>query len=109
MQSPLQELETTYFTLQSQISVLSQACQTQEERDTVSAQYVQARQNYWACVNKAFHDDDPQVVTLTNQIDAANTQLSNAVQQLGDIADTISDITNVVTLGEQLASKVITV
>jgi hypothetical protein len=70
---------------------------------------VQARQNYWACVNHAFHDDDPQVLSLTNQIDAANQQLSDAVQQMEDITVTINDITNVVTLGVQLASKVITV
>jgi chromosome segregation ATPase len=109
MQSPLQELEATYFTLQSQINTLSQACQTQQQRDAISAQYVQARQNYWACVNQAFHDDDPQVVSLTTQIDAANQQLSNAVQQMGDITTTINDITNVVTLGAQLAAKVIAV
>ena len=109
MQSPLQELETTYFTLQSQINTLGPACQTQEQRDTLSTQYVKARQNYWACVNQVFHDDDPQVLSLTNQIDAANQQLSNAVQQMGDITNRINDITNVVTLGSQLVSKVITV
>jgi hypothetical protein len=109
MQDPLQQLETTYFTLQSQINPLSRACQTQEQRDALSGQYVIARQNYWACVNKAFHDDDPQVVSLTGQIGTANQELSKAVQQIGDIAKTITDITNVVTLGEQLASKVITI
>jgi uncharacterized protein involved in exopolysaccharide biosynthesis len=109
MQSPLQELEATYFTLQSQINTLSQSCQTQEQRDTLSAQYVKARQNYWACVNKAFHDDDPQVVSLTSQIDAANQQLSKDVQQMGDITKTINTIAGAVTLGGQLASKVITV
>jgi hypothetical protein len=109
MQTPLQELESTYFTLQSQIDMLSQACQTQQQRVTLGAQYVQARQNYWACVNKAFHDDDPQVVSLTNQIDAANKQLSTAVTQMGNIATVLNDITNVVTVGAQLAAKVITV
>jgi len=109
MQSPLQELEATYFTLQSQIDALNEDCQTQAQSNMLSAQYVQARQNYWACVNKAFHDDDPQVVSLTNQIDAANQQLSNAVGELGDITQTLNYITNVVTLGTQLASNVITV
>lgn len=109
MQSALQELETTYLTLQSQINMLSVACQTQEQRDALSTQYVQARNNYWACVNKAFHDDDPQVVNLTSQLNAANQELSKAVQQMGDITKTINDITNVVTQGAQLASKVITV
>ena len=109
MQSPLQELETTYFTLQSQIDMLSQGCLGQGQRDTLSAQYVQARQNYWACVNKAFHDDDPQVLSLTNQIEAANQQLATAVEQMDDITKTITDITNVVSLGAQLAAKVIAV
>jgi len=109
MQDQLEELQTTYFTLQSQIDNLSRACQTQAQSDALSAQFVQARQNYWACVNKAFHDNDPQVVNLTSQIDAANQQLSLAVTQLADITKTISVITDVVTVGTQLASKVITV
>jgi hypothetical protein len=108
MQNPLQELETTYFTLQSQINMLGAACQTQDQRNALSVQYVQARQNYWACINKAFHDDDPDVVTLTNQIDAANQQIKNATQQMGDIAKVIDSITNVVNLGTKLAAKVIT-
>lgn len=109
MQTPLQELETTYFTLQSQINMLGQACETQAQREAISAQYVRARQNYWTCVNKAFHDDDPQVGSLTSQIEAANQQLSNAVQQMDNITNTINDITKVVTLGTQLAAKVITI
>lgn len=109
MPDSLQELGNTFFALQSQINMLSQACQTQAQRDALSAQYEKAGQNYWTCVNKAFHDDDPQVVSLTSQIGIANQQLSKAVQQIGDIAKTITDITKVVTLGEQLASKVITI
>ncbi len=109
MQTQLEELEATYFTLQSQIDMLSAACQTQDQRDALGTQYVKARQNYWACVNKAFHDDDPQVAQLTDQIEAANKQISNATQQLGNIAKVINDITSVVTMGTQLASKVITV
>lgn len=109
MQTALQQLETTYFTLQAQIGLLSAACQTQQQKDALSTQYVQARQNYWSCVNKAFHDDDPQVVSLTNQMAAANQQLTKDVQQLGDIAKTINDIASVVTIGTQLAAKVIAV
>jgi hypothetical protein len=107
MQSALQAIESTYFTLQSQVDTLSEACQTQQQRDALSAQYVLARQNYWACVNKAFHDDDPQVMSLTSLIDSANQQISNDVQEMDDITKTLTDITNVVTTGAQLASKVI--
>ena len=68
MQSALQELETTYLTLQSQINMLSGPARRRQQRDALSTQYVQARNNYWACVNKAFHDDDPQVVNLTEPV-----------------------------------------
>jgi len=107
MQEALQQLEATYFTLQGQINMLSTACKTQEQRDALSTQYVKARANYWACVNKAFHDDDPQVASLTTKVGAANQELTQAVRQMGDIATTIKNITSVVTLGSQLAKMVI--
>jgi hypothetical protein len=109
MQSALAELETTYFTLQSQIGPLLAACQTQAQRDTLTTQYVAARSAYWSCVNKAFHDDDPAVIALTTQLDAANDQLKKAVQELGNIKTTIDNITQVVTIGASLAAKVIAV
>jgi hypothetical protein len=107
MQDALAELETTYFTLQSKIGALLDACQTQPQKDALTTQYVAARSAYWSCVNKAFHDDDPAVKALTTQLDAANTQLKTAVQQLGDIKTIIDIITQVVTVGAGLASKVI--
>jgi hypothetical protein len=107
MQSSLSELEETYITLQAKIGVLLAACQTQDQRDALSAQYVAARTAYWSCINKAFHDDDPTVVALTNQLDASNKQLQTYVTELGEINTTIANITQVVTIGAQLAAKVI--
>jgi hypothetical protein len=107
MQDALAELETTYFTLQSKIGMLLAACQTQVQRDALTTQYVAARSSYWSCVNKAFHDDDPAVKALTTQLDTANNQLKTAVQQLGDIKTVIDAITQVVTIGASLATKVI--
>jgi hypothetical protein len=107
MQSALQELETTYFTLQGQIGMLTAACTTDQQRSDLIAEYVAARSNYWNCVNKAFHDDDPQVVSLTAQLDSANTQLKTLVQQMGNISKVIDGITQAVTVGASLAAKVI--
>jgi hypothetical protein len=107
MQTALAELETTYFTLQSQIGMLLSACKTQEDRDALTAKYVAARSAYWSCVNKAFHDDDPDVIALTTQLDTANAQLKAAVQQLGEIKSVIDKITKAVTIGASLAAKVI--
>jgi hypothetical protein len=109
VQSSLSELETTYITLQAEIGALLAACQTQDQKDALTAQYVAARTAYWSCINKAFHDDDPTVVSLTNQLDASNKQLQTYVAELSDINTTIANITQVVTVGAQLAAKVIAV
>ena len=106
MQDALSALEQTYMNLQSQVSMLSMNCNA-DQKNTLITQLVAARSAYWSCVNKAFHDDDPQVISLTNQLNAANQQLSNAVQQMGDITATISQITQAVSLASGLASMVI--
>jgi len=107
MQDALAQLETTYLTMQQNIGMVLAGCQTQGDRDTVTSKFVAARQNYWSCVNKAFHDDDPEVITLTTQLTTANTALKTAVTQLDDIKKTIDTITQAVTVGASLAAKVI--
>ena len=67
MQDPMAVLEQNYITIQDQVNMLSLSC-NQAERDTLNAQLVAARSAYWSCVNKAFHDDDPQVAALTAQL-----------------------------------------
>ena len=109
MQDALTQLETTYVTMQQQIGMLLAACQAQQDRDTITSQYVEARQNYWSCVNKAFHDDDPEVISLTTQLTTVNTALQTAVTQLDDIKKTIDTITQAVSVGASLAAKVIAV
>ena len=107
MQTPLEELEKSYISLQSQINMISMACTDQSQRDQISAQYILARQNYWNCVNKAFHDDDPQVETLTRQLAEANQKLTATLAKLDDLAKVLDVMTEVAAVGGQLAAKVI--
>jgi hypothetical protein len=107
MGDALNALETTYFTLQTNLNPTLAACPDQDTKDQVMAQYVAARQNYWSCINHAFHDDDPALQALVVQVDAANTSLTTIADHLGDITTVIDDITKVVTIGEQIAAKVI--
>jgi len=106
MQDALAALEQNYMTLNQQLAMLGLNC-TPDQKTALMNQVVAARSAYWSCVNKAFHDDDPQVVSLTSQLNAANQQLSNAVQQMGDIAGTLTQITQAVTLASSLAALVI--
>jgi len=106
MQDPLAALEQNYMNLNQQLAMLSLNC-TPDQKNSLISQVVAARTAYWSCVNKAFHDDDPQVVNLTSQLNAANQQLSNAVQQMGDITATLNQIDEAVTLASSLAALVI--
>ena len=106
MQDALAALEQTYMTLQSQVSMLSAACDPQQH-DTLITQLVAARSAYWSCVNKAFHDDDPQVISLTSQLNVANQQLSNAITQMGDMNTLLTQITQAVATASKLAALVI--
>ncbi|MDR3751287.1 MAG: hypothetical protein P4K94_07340 [Terracidiphilus sp.] len=106
MQDALAALEKNYMNLNQQLNMLSVNC-TADQKSALMNQVVAARTAYWSCVNKAFHDDDPQVVSLTSQLNAANKQLSNAVQQMGDITATLNQITQAVTIATGLAALVI--
>jgi ABC-type phosphate/phosphonate transport system ATPase subunit len=106
MQDALAALEQNYMNLNQQLAMLSVNC-TPDQKTALISQVVAARTAYWSCVNKAFHDDDPQVVSLTNQLNAANQQLTNAVLQMGDITTTLNLITRAVTVASSLAALVI--
>ncbi|MGH9598670.1 MAG: hypothetical protein ACRD27_02300 [Terracidiphilus sp.] len=106
MQAALAALEQIYMNLHQQLAMLSTNC-TPDQRSQLIAQVVAARTAYWSCVNKAFHDDDPQVVSLTSQLNAADQQLTNAVQQMGDMAATLNAVTQAVSLASSLAALVI--
>ena len=107
MGDALSALEDFYFSLRDQVSMLSVATTPQEQRDTLNSQVVAARTAYWACVNKMFHDDDPQVISLTSQLKTATDQVKAAVKQMGSISKVIDDITEGVTIATQLAGLVV--
>lgn len=106
MQDPMAALERNYITIQDQVNTLSLDCD-QTERDALNAQLVAARSAYWSCVNKAFHDDDPLVVALTAQLKQQTQAIEDAVQDLGDIAEVLEQITTAVNTAAKLASMVI--
>lgn len=109
MQDALSALEASYITLQAQIADLSAACQNPDQTSALMSKYVAARTNYWSCVNKAFHDDDPAVASLVTQLNAANMDLKTAVEQMGDMKKVLDSITQAITLGSSLAAKVISI
>jgi hypothetical protein len=108
MGDALTVVESIYFTFQDNLTELLAACPDQATRDAVLTKYVAARQNYWQCINRVFHDDDPVVRDLVVQAKAACVDLKTIDDHLGDIAKVIDIVTKAVTIGSQIAAKVIT-
>jgi hypothetical protein len=108
MGDALAAVESLYFTFQDNLNDALAACPDQASRDAVMTKYVAARQNYWQCINKGFHDDDPVVRDLVVQAKAACEDLKTIGDHLGDIAKVINIVTKAVTIGSQIAAKVIT-
>jgi uncharacterized membrane protein YccC len=109
MGDALETLQDIYFAMETNLDMMLAACQSQADRDQVMSEYVAARQNYWNCINKAFHDDDPAVQALVAQGKNCATTITNINAQLGNIATVINDLTQAVTIGAQIAAKVIAV
>jgi|HubBroStandDraft_6_1064221.scaffolds.fasta_scaffold397240_2 hypothetical protein len=108
MGDALTVVESIYFTFQDNLDEVLAACPDQATRDAVLTKYVAARQNYWQCINRVFHDDDPAVRDLVVQAKAACADLETIDAHLGDIAKVIDIVTKAVTIGSQIAAKVIT-
>ena len=101
----LQSLEDQYMLLTQQLPTTLEACTTQAQRDQVTAQYVDSRRNYWNSIQKAFHDDDPAILSLVQEMHDEQKKIKETAKQLNNIAQVINIITDAVTVGIALAAK----
>ena len=106
MGDSLKALEDQYMLLSQNLSMILAACPTQTERDQVMTQYVTARRNYWNSIQKVFHDDDPKVVVLVQEMQTEQKKIQDATNHLNNIAKVIDIITDAVNVGSTLASIV---
>lgn len=107
MGGALGAVETLYFSLQTRLADMLDAARTDADRDTIKSQYVLARQNYWQCVNKTFHEDDPALQALVTQAKTVADEVTHIDNQLNDITKVIAVVKQAVSIGSQIASKVI--
>ena len=107
MNAALAAVEAIYTEAQKNLSMLLMACGTDEQHDTVIAEYVQARKDYIQCLNASFHENDPALIALESQAQQSAQQLSKIQAQLGNIAKAIDVLTTAVTYGSKIAAKVI--
>lgn len=105
MPNVLDDVQTTYLSLDSQYSVLLAGCKNQAERDALGAQYATAQQNYQTALNKMLSDDDPVVAALDKQLRDANLLVVRATLELGNLSAVIDNIATAVALGSTLVKK----
>jgi hypothetical protein len=103
----VQALENLYFLLRSSLSTLQAQGATPDQLDQLRTQIVLARTNYWTAINNIFHDDDPEVRTLTSQLNAEQLTLAATIKNLNDVAKVIDAITKAVDIGSELVAKAV--
>ncbi len=100
----LSSLEDQYIFLTNNLDTYLGSCTKDSDRDTITSNYVNSRRNYWNCIDKGFHDDDPKVIAAVQQVKTAQQNLEKSLSNLNDIASVIKVITEAVKIGGQLAA-----
>jgi hypothetical protein len=100
----LSSLQDQYIFLTNNLDTYLGSCKKDADKDAITTNYVSSRRNYWNCIDKGFHDDDPKVIAAVQQVKTAQQNLKNSLSQLNDIASVIKVITEAVKIGSQLAA-----
>ncbi len=97
-------LQEQYFYLDRNFNRLFAAATTDELRDTLRTDYVQARDNYWKARGQRFNEDDPMVQDLQQKVGAAQQRIEKAGKRLENVAGFLDLVTEAVNLGSRLVS-----
>lgn len=100
----LAALQEQYFYLDRNFNRLFAATATDEQRDTLRNDYVQARENYWKARSQVFNEDDPMVGDLRDKVTAAQRKIEKAGERIADVGALLDTITGAVNFGARLVS-----
>ncbi|MGI4854928.1 MAG: hypothetical protein ACRYF4_12895 [Janthinobacterium lividum] len=106
MSPALEAVEAIYFNAQARLNDMLAACHSEEERIAIRTQYVLTRHNYFVCINKTFHDDDPALQADVALANAVALELKAIDAQLGDITKVINTMTTAVAYGAKIVTKI---
>lgn len=107
MNTSVEALENLYFLLRGSLTTLQAQGATPDQLNQLRTLIVQARTNYWTAINSIFHSDDPQVSSLTTQLNTAQLSLDATIKNLNDVAKVLDAITQAVNIGSQLVTKAV--
>jgi hypothetical protein len=100
----LSDISSVYTVYQTSFGQIYGACTTDQQRTTVLSQYTAARDTYWAAVAKTLSDNNPVVQAVDTQLQAANAQVAQALNNLTNIVGFISAAAGAI----QLAASLVT-
>lgn len=104
MSNSLVVIQGLYFRLESHFNEIFNACETEEQRDVIRHNYVNARDTWWAAQAQAFNDSDPIVIKLIEDTSAATERVDQMLANLQDIVATLQVIREAVGLASKLAT-----
>lgn len=107
MNDALAALEKQYFFLNDSLSDLIDKGATEDELNSMRAAVVQSRTNYWRCISRILHNDDPAVKELTTRLNLQEIELEHAVKTMSGVAQILNVVTEAVSIGSQLAALAI--
>ena len=109
MNTSLEALENQYILLRSSLDAFTAQGATPEQISQLRLQIVQSRTNYWKAIRSILHDDDPQIETLVEKLNAEQADLAKTLERFSDVAKVLNLVTKVVHIGSQIVSKAIAV
>uniref|UniRef100_A0A7V5CTJ5 Uncharacterized protein n=1 Tax=Acidobacterium capsulatum TaxID=33075 RepID=A0A7V5CTJ5_9BACT len=107
MGDALKALEEQYFLINDNYGSLFGQCATDDQKAQLQKLLTTARTNYWSAINKVLHDDDPEVQSLTSQLNTLKLTLQATIDSGQNIAAVLGAIAQAVGVGTQLAGLAI--
>ena len=104
MSDALTTVQQMFLAYQANLNAMLEACKTQPDHDAVVNQYVAVRDSYYACIDKAFQENDPALQALDAQAKVATAALNKINTELADIAKVIGYATDAAKVAAKIAA-----
>ncbi len=104
MSDALTTVKQLFLACQTNLTVMLAACKTQEDHDAVVNQYVELRDSYYECIDKAFKENDAVLQVLEAQATSVTATVKRINTQLGDISKVIGYVTQAATIAGKIAA-----
>jgi hypothetical protein len=104
MGNALTSIQAVYFRLEAHFNDIFGACATNEQKDSLRHDYINARDTYWDALAKIFHDNDPVVIKLIEDTNDATKRIDQLLTNLQNIVEILKVVHEAVGLASKIAT-----